>query len=45
MTKNQELWQLAEDRAKEKNIKYERKDVKLIYWDILRKKRLINNNK
>ena len=35
----------AIDLAKEKNEKYTETEVKLIYWEILRKKRLINKNK
>lgn len=35
----------AIDIARERNEKYTDKEVRLIYWEILRKKRLINKNK
>ena len=40
-----ELRDSAIDLARDKNEKYTEVEVKLIYWEILRKKRLINKNK
>ena len=40
-----DLWDSTIDLAKEKNEKYTETEVKLIYWELLSKKRLINKNK